>query len=201
MKNSKLIYGALCCLAAMSMIFTSCNKDDGNGKLTPEEKKAAFEAVKGNYTGKLIYAATNPKNPKDLTDTISTSWSILTDSTMKISQIPASVLAENITNADVKAELAKQDPQDINCSISFVSISPITFLINPASPTYTFAYGGKSHKVQMAFYVNNAYSFGALNTKNALQMQIVEGAIYVDDAETQYLNQAIPLVFIMDKKQ
>ena len=58
MKNSRFISVMLCCLAAMCLAFTSCNKDDGNRKLTPEEKKAAFEAVKGNYTGKLIYAAT-----------------------------------------------------------------------------------------------------------------------------------------------
>ena len=48
----------MCCLAAMSLTLASCDTDnDGYKSLTKEEVKAAFNTVKGDYVGKLIYEA------------------------------------------------------------------------------------------------------------------------------------------------
>ena len=54
-KLNKMMLAAFCSIALLSI--TSCdltNKEDNQG-LTPTEKKAAYETVKGNYTGLVFY--------------------------------------------------------------------------------------------------------------------------------------------------
>ncbi len=191
-----------CCLAAMSI--TSCSDDDNNSSrsLTKEEKAQCLLAVKGNYSGNMIYAAKNEKDVKDVTDTLAVKWSITNDSIMTIANFPARLLAENVTDADLKKALAAADDQTITCRIGFIKTSPVQFLINPQSPSYNLNYGGKDHKVQIAFYVNSYSSFGSYNlTKKVLQMQIVEAAVFLDGKQTAYLKTGVPFVFVSTKKE
>ena len=191
-----------CCLAAMSLT-TSClnDSDDTRKDMTPTEIAYCLNTVKGTYNGNLIYVAKNIKDVNDNTDTLQISWSIINDSTMRISKVPTHLLAENITDDKLKAALAEQPYQDIECRIGFINSNPVQYLINPTSPSYTVNFEGADHKIQPAFYINSTNSFGSYNsTKKELYMQIVEGAIFMDGKQTSYLNTATPFAFEAKKE-
>jgi hypothetical protein len=77
-----------------------------------------------------------------------------------------------------------------------MQVSPITFLLNPVSPSYQLTYGGATHKVQVAFYINNYSSYGFYDTsKKMMEFQLVEGAIFVDGQQTSYLGNGVSFVF------
>jgi hypothetical protein len=188
-------------LAAMSL--TSCLKDsDGNNSgLTPAEKEYCATIVKGNYTGSLIYAAKNIKDVTDVTDTIDVSWSIANDSTMTIHNFPSRLLAEYISDDDLKSAIAEYPDQDINCVIGFITRDPIQWLINPIAPCYKVQFEGAEHNIYVGFYVNSTNSFGRYTaTSKKIEMQIVEGAIFMDNKETGYLKSAVPFAFEAEKK-
>lgn len=188
-------------LAAMSL--TSCLKDsDGkNNGLTPAEKEYCATIVKGNYTGSLIYAAKNIKDVNDVTDTLDVSWSITNDSVLTIHNFPSRLLAENISDEALKSAIAEAPDQDINCLIGFITKDPIQWLINPAAPCFNIQFEGAEHKVYVGFYVNTTTSFGRyVASTRSVEMQIVEGAIFMDNKETGYLTSAVPFAFEAEKK-
>jgi hypothetical protein len=180
-----------CCLAAVT--FTSCNSDDDYPSLTPEEVNQAFMAVKGNYEGDFIYLDPEAADKEDKTDTLAVSWEIDTDSTMTINNFPAAPLAMHITDATLAKAIAEQPDQPLKCHIGFYSVSPVGFLINPEAAEYEVEYDGKTHKVQVAFYLSTPYSYGAYSTTSKnMQMQIVVAGIYVDkELNTSLLKNAV----------
>lgn len=195
MKRFKISTLVMCCLAAMSLTLASCDTDDdGYKSLTKEEVKAAFNTVKGDYVGKLIYEAPNVMNTNDNTDTTAVSWSINTDSTLHVKSFPIATIAYGVkTNTDeakaFKLALEKQPSVDIDCAIGFVTLSPIQFIINPSTVTFTMNWNGKDHKVQIPFMINYSRSFGQYNSnKNILSMQIAAAAIYVDEKPTSLMD-------------
>ncbi len=200
MKKIKFIAWMLGCLTAMT--FTSCNDDLDTSGLTPEQKTEAFKVVKGTYEGSLIYPSVNPSNKSDVTDTISAKWEIKSDSVMTIRNFPVELLATNITNDELAKALKAEKPRDIKCYINFTQVSPVSFFINPTTPSFTLNYNDKSHLVQIAMLINNIYSFGTYNsTKQLLQMQIVEAAVYVNGIlQNSMLSSAVPFIFSATKK-
>ena len=200
MKTFKIFTVAL--LVLVTVAFTACNSDDNSYKqLTKEEIAQCLLTVKGSYEGNLIYKSENKKNPKDMTDTVAVKWTITNDSTLTITKFPSKVLAFNVTDAELKKALEEAADQDMTCRIGFIKTSPVTFLVNPVTPSFDLTYGGKKHKVQVAFAVNNFSSYGVYNaTKKVLGMQIVEGLIGVDGTRTNYLKQVVPFVLQSTKK-
>ena len=188
-------------LAAVSL--TSCLKDsDGNNSgLSQAEKEYCATIVKGNYTGSLIYAAKNIKDVNDVTDTLDVSWSITNDSVLTIHNFPSRLLAENISDEALKSAIAEAPDQDIKCLIGFITKDPIQWLINPAAPCFNIQFEGAEHKVYVGFYINTTTSFGRyVASTRSVEMQIVEGAIFMDNKETGYLTQAVPFAFEAEKK-
>ena len=186
-------------LAAVSL--TSCLKDndDSNSGLSKAEKEYCANIVKGNYTGSLIYAAKNIKDVSDVTDTLAVSWTIANDSTMTIHNFPSRLLAENISDEALRSAIAEAPDQDIKCYIGFISKDPIQWLINPSAPCYNVQFEGAEHKVYVGFYVNSTYSFGRYTSStNKIEMQIVEGAIFMDNKETGYLAKEV--AFVLETK-
>lgn len=180
MKKLKAIALMVCCLLIGSTLTSCLNNDDENTGLTKEQQKSAYLQVKGDYTGKLVYSKLF-SDSKYANDTLDISWSLDTDSTLQIKKFPSSVLAQNITNASIKTAMTASDPVDITCYTGYYSLSPVAFVVNPLSVTYNLTYDGIAHKVQVVFYVNNTYSFGAYQpTTSTLSIQIVEAGVYVD---------------------
>lgn len=195
MKQLQRVAFWLCCLALGATV--ACETDDEQRDLTPEEKAQCLAAVGGEYAGKVIYAAPNVSNPTDKTDTLALQWNIPNDSTLIFPHFPTRALAQNVKDAELKAALLAAVPPTLTCRIGFIRVSPVLFLINPIAPSFQLHYGGMEHTVQVAFYVNNSYSFGSYDTaQKILRMQLIEGAIYVDGVLTDQLSEPLALVFV-----
>lgn len=210
MKVLKPFFMLCCCVAAVT--FSSCFNDDDDPSLKPEERKAAFQVIKGDYTGKLIYADPAKKNISNKKDTLDVNWRVDTDSTLIIANFPSAPLAAYINNTELSAAIAKQPVQKLNCLIGIYHNSPITFLINPKVITYDkLEYGGKMHKVDIAFYINNSYSYGIYNKfSNAgkventptMYMQFIVGGVYVDGKlDTGLLKESTALALVFKGKK
>lgn len=200
MKKLKFVTLMICCLAAVSL--TSCNSEEDYTGLTPEQKAAAYNTVKGSYEGDLIYPSQNPSNKSDVADTLQVKWEINTDSTLVIRNFPMALLANNITNENLAKAIKAERARDLKCYISFTQVTPVNFFINPVTPSFSLNINGKNQLVQVAMLINNIYSFGVYDaTKNSIQMQIVEAAIYVNGIlQSGYLSSSMPFIFKATKK-
>lgn len=186
-------------LAAVAS-FTSCNDDDDFKTLTKEEKAQCYQTVRGNYSGKLIYTTGDTKGGKNVSDTLEVNWAITTDSTLTIKQVPARVYAVYVSNAELKKALAEAPAQDLVCRTNYVQQSPVGFYLNPVFPTYTLNYGGADHKVQVAFYTNSNISSAIYDTSTkTMQMQVAEGAIYIDSKQSGDLKNGSAFTLIGKK--
>jgi hypothetical protein len=203
MKAFKL-FSVACCMAAVC--FTSCIGDDSSEvkTLTPGEIATCLNTVRGTHMGKVYYSAPTQKDVRNV-DSVEISWTISTDSTMTIHDFPARLLAHNIDSIskqgkELRAALQAAPDQDIECYIGFVKISPIFWLVNPKAPKYTVKTSDGEHKIQVAFYSTNTYSSCVYNTSTKeMSMEIIEGAIYMDDKLTSYLNKDTEFVFMRNK--
>lgn len=163
MRNLKFISLMMGCLAAVCLTFTSCNDDDDDNKgLTPEQVETAFNAVRGDYNGIMLYAHKD-SNGKQVNDSTNIAWSIQTDSVMTIYNFPVASLAKNVTDSTVSKAIATAKPQNLKCYIGFINMSPVTFLINPISVEFTANYGGNDAQDsgsvlrQQLLFVRTAY--------------------------------------------
>lgn len=187
-----------CCFAAL--FFASCNNDDDTS-LTPEQRAAAFQMVKGPHEGNMMYNDLTSTDPKDQVDTLRMTWNMQTDSTMVIYQFPASIIAESITDDALKAAISKVEPRDLQCRTFFFNLDPVAFYISPITLEYNLNYGEADHKVQVVFYVNHPVSQGSYRTSTKfMSMQIVVAAIYIDGKQSEVLKNMVPFVFATDKK-
>jgi hypothetical protein len=190
-----------------AVTFTSClNDDDDEPALTPEEYQAAFQAIKGDYTGKLIYADPTTAGTTNKNDTLDVNWRIDTDSTVTVVNFPSAPLAAYITNTEISKLIAQQPAQEFKLLYGIYDNTPITFLINPKTITYDgLEYGGEKHKIEIAFYTFNNYSYGVYNKFSdsgevektpTMYMQILVGGVYVDGKlNNDLLKKATALVF------
>lgn len=171
------------CLAAAAglLSLTGCFKNNASDDtLKPEEIQAAFQAVKGEYEGRVIYNTAGDYMPRRL-DTALVNWRIDSDSTLLIRDFPASFLGTHANDKQLAKALKEQGKVDIGCRIGFMKTSPVMFLINPFTSAFDLVYNGEAHKVEVVFYVNNYYSYGIFDpAKKVFQMQIVQAGFYVD---------------------
>lgn len=181
MKHLKLIPWVCGALATLSL--AACMKNvPADNSLTPQEIQAAFKSVEGHYTGHVIYNETSPGSGLEAKlDTALVTWDLNTDSTLTIHGFPTRFLAKHISDASIREALEVRPDQDISCYIGFIRIDPVTFLVNPFTEAFDLLYEGKTREVQVGFLVNNYVSYGAWSAeKKLLQMQIVQGGIFID---------------------
>lgn len=206
MKQLKLVSLQLICLLLAGFTFASCIDDDDNDDdqityLTGDQLMAAYASVSGSHSGKMIFNDASTSTTK--LDTVSVRWDIINDSTMIIRNFPVAAVIDNIQdgNSAMVEALKTQADQSMVCTIKFYRLSPVLFHIAPNNLVYYVNYGGKEHKVEMAFYINNAYSFGMYNSKNTttptFQMSLLEGAVWVDRSATD----TNPINYIKGSKQ
>lgn len=190
MGKLKILSIFLCSVAAFTL--SSCIDDDDDTKsLTAEDVQQCFNATRGSYAGKLIYTKDASYSLVNNSDTVSASWAILTDSTMIFRNVPSAAIASAFTNSELKASVASKPDVSISCYIGYIQTSPIEWVVNPQSVTFDdVTYNGGTHKLQVAFYNNNLYSFGVYNSTNGnMQLQIIIAGAWLDG---QYRSELIP---------
>lgn len=201
MKKFTLLTVLAAFVAAFS--FTSCNTDSDNSynALTLEQQKSYQAAMAaGSYNDMtLIFEKKNAANVNQQIDSVAVSCrvSMRGDSTITITNFPIAQLAEHINYADLSAAIAKEAPRTITCKYNVVPASTQTiayFFACPSVIELNLAYGkeNKSHKVQLVFIPSQQYyGYCTLNEPRQLGFQFALYQIWVDGAQTSYLQNSI----------
>jgi len=203
MKHLKNYLFAFGCLAAVGLI--SClgdNDSNENNGLSRQEVGMCYTAMKGDYTGKLLYESVNPNNPNDYVDTLDIAWSVTADTMIVINQFPQAAFLDEVQDSTLKAALTEATPVPLKVDFGFYKTSPIAFILYPLTINYDIEIEGVAHKASLAFWYNN-YSFGSFDTSNrSFQMQMIIAALYLDESTSRnYLlksgtgTASLPLVF------
>lgn len=199
----KYLFMIICSVAAMCL--TSCYYDSDNEyhEITPQEIGQCLTAVKGNYTGKLLFDLNNPNDPKDRTDTLDIAWSVTADTMFNVKEFPQAVFLDRIADPELKKAVEQAAPAPLIARLAFYQINPISFMVYPASVVYNIEYNGGTHKASLAFWINTSYSYGLYDTTNkTFQMQLMGAGLYLDDnmshsylVNNEYDNSSFPIVF------
>lgn len=199
----KYLFMIICSVAAMCL--TSCYYDSDNEyhEITPQEIGQCLTAVKGNYTGKLLFDLNNPNDPKDRTDTLDIAWSVTADTMFNVKEFPQAVFLDRIADPELKKAVEQAAPAPLIARLAFYQINPISFMVYPASVVYNIEYEGANHKASLAFWINTSYSYGLYDTTNkTFQMQLMGAGLYLDDnmshsylVNNEYDNSSFPIVF------
>ena len=163
---------------------TSCNLDNNNNKegLTPAEVKAAFNSVKGNYTGKVFFNKLNDSMSILEKDSLPVSVTVNTDSTLIIKNLPLKVLTGQLEDKDLKSAIESLGTTDVLCYIAFIDNDPITLLVNPTPLSLNINYKGKTQTFKTGFFINNRNSLAQLSGRDRLAIQIIQfGSMYLDE--------------------
>lgn len=199
----KALLMLLCCVTVMGL--TSCfyDSDDDNHEITPQEIGQCLTAIKGNYTGKMLFEINNPNDPKDHLDTLDIAWSVTADTMVNVNEFPQAVILDRIKEPQLKEAMEQAAPGQLKARLTFYKTNPITFLVYPASVIYNIEYDGATHKATLAFWINTSYSYGLYNTiDKTFQMQLMGAGLYLDDnmshsylVNNEYDNSSFPIVF------
>ena len=179
---NKLMLGVFSSIALLGI--TSCNLDNNNNKegLTPAEVKAAFNSVKGNYTGKVFFNKLNDSISILEKDSLPVSVTINTDSTLIIKNLPLKVLTGQLEDKDLKSAIESLGTTDVLCYIAFIDNDPITLLVNPTPLSLNINYKGKTQTFKTGFFINNRNSVAQLSERDRLAIQIIQfGSMYLDE--------------------
>ena len=206
MKKIKLYSVLFASIAMIALGMTSCNDSSYSyGRpLSPQEIQTAYFTVRGYHTGKMYFlkeaANQNSESQKAKTDSVDISWTIDTDSTMIIHDFPTHAFAEFVADDEMKEALLQQPNQDIKCQTYYYNLSPICFYVGVTAPTYNITYGGKEHKVQLAFYTGTNF-YGAFdNATKYMEISIMAGGLYVDGELQTSATKTTNIPFLLVKK-
>ena len=202
---------ALGCIIALS--FTSCLKSDDNNNnnngLTKAQIGQCFDAIHGEFSGKMIY----PVLINDLntygTDTIDIDWTVTADTMLIVKELPAEAIAGTITDNELRTALEEQNPvSDVECYIGFYSLdSYIRLYLAPQKVDYPVFLNGQTHTVSAVFWAATLSNYSSMGykelTSGLVAGQIVIGAVYLDNNQNKnYLStsttSAVPLIFATD---
>lgn len=184
-----MIFLGLGCMAALCL--TSCiNDDDSDSGLSNADISRCYKAVLGDYSGKLVYNATNPQDVYDTMDTLSVQWTVNADTTLLIRDFPIKALVEQVRDTELKAALQEQNPvQNISCYMAFTMLqdSYIQFALGPLKIDFPVYYKEANHTVSVYFWANGS-SFGEKDTVSGdMIVRLVVAAAYLDDNSSNNL--------------
>ena len=183
----------LCCVVAGLM--TSCLNDnnDDNG-LSKEEQLQAFQTVRGNYSGDVIfykntYDGMSTPTKKDI-DTLKASFSLLTDSTAHINNLPLAALANQIKDSKVAEAVMNGTvtTTPVNLYTYYYVVSPATCLVGADYVEVKATYDGEEHTIRFGFYsgitTGMPVSYGTYDsTAGIFQIGLRLGAVWVDGTD------------------
>jgi hypothetical protein len=169
------------CFAALSL--TSCLSSDSDSNDNQGLSQAAISqcllATRGYYSGKILYPA--KRTNYNVVDTLDISWSVNSDTTVVINQLPPVIVVDQISDPKIKAAMAEAQPAQLKAQMAFYATDPISFLLAPYSVRYNLYYDDSNHTADLVFWYNS-YSVGVFNTKSSLfEMQLIAAALYIDE--------------------
>ncbi len=199
MKKRFLIHLLMGCAVVLSMSSCIDDDDDDSDSFTQAQLTEAYNTVKGEYAGTISCYKVESSNTLS-TDTLTRDieWEIASQSYLTIKDFPSELVAMYINDETISAAVAEQGSQNLLCTYSTYSVSPIVFLLNPVTMSYSVTYDGADHVIKIPFYVNSLYSYATYSsTDETLSIQIVAGAVYVDDVlKSAFVSDIVPYVLV-----
>ena len=106
----KFLFIIICCVSATWL--TSCyyDSEDEYHEITPQEIGQCLTAVKGNYSGKLLFEVNNPKDRSDYLDTLDIAWSVTADTMFNVKEFPQAVFLDRIADPELKEAVEQAAP-------------------------------------------------------------------------------------------
>ncbi len=175
MKNLKTLFVLFVSIITVSFAFTSCNTDGEDYSITMDLQRQYMQQMAGMYPGKVVVNQPNASgNNYVAVDSVYTSWTVNTDSTLVIHNFPVNMLdsAINVSKGEISTEatqlrelrtaISQLSPEDIRCayyipSSQFVSSVGYQFIVNPLcvnSDFYTLKATGQS------MFIKKTLSYG-----------------------------------------
>lgn len=199
MKKITLLSIMAAMFAALS--FTSCNTGDDNSytPLTKEQQTSYQRSMAGSYGNMMLtYQKKNSADVNNQKDSVETycQVSMYGDSTMTIANFPVAAMAEHITNADLKAAIAEQQPATLRCKfvVQPQSTSTIAYIYacpEKLSMNLTYGSDAKAHTVDF-YFSYSPYTLGVCDwTNHQICFQFYLAYIYVDGKQTSYLQNSV----------
>ncbi len=178
----------------------SCNTDDPENELTPAEAQAAYESVKGEYTG-YVFFNKRKNNSHDLEkDSLPVSVSLNSGSMLTVKNLPTKALAGILENGNLKKAIEEAGTIDLKCNIGFMRKDPVTMLVNPLPATFKINYNGKAQEVKTIFLINSKSSAAQAVGKDKLAMQIIQMAgMYLGEQRIASETGNTPLLFKLNR--
>lgn len=189
-----------CLIAAFSL--TSCNDDNNDHSLTPEEINSIINGFRGYYQGKMISASDyNAETKKFLhNDTTMTQVTISLDTTVAFAEFPLDFLAKKLKNANnssLKEALETAGIANASGKFTPAGINPLSIFINYLN--FPLEYGGQQHTVTLSFL---QYFSLAQIINSKVMMQLLPASVYVDGKLAEDLiqsSQSVDLIYYFNQ--
>ncbi|MDY4038577.1 MAG: DUF4840 domain-containing protein [Prevotella sp.] len=189
MIKTRRILAVTLCLAAVTLIMTSCFGDDTTDTITEEQMRTSIASMAGPYDGSL-FTGVIQNNMLTQTDSLGSQKWAADNNKITFAEFPASQLAKGVTDADIKKALeASEEMIKLEAYYySFSSISaPYQFTLAPQTATVSVEYNGGTHELKFPFY-QGGYSYGVGNMTTQT-LQLVAAGMYVDGTHSSYFTE------------
>ena len=191
---SKIMLIAFAGIAMLGM--TSCNADEPENDLTPAEAQAAYESVKGEYTGYVFFNKRKNNSHELEKDSLPVSVSLNSGTMLTIKNLPTKAIAGILENGNLKKAIEEAGAIDLKCNIGFMRKDPVTMLVNPLPATFKINYNGKEQEIKTLFLINSKSSAAQAVGKDKLAMQIIQMAgMYLGEQRVAIETGNTPLLF------
>lgn len=200
-------------IIAMGSMTSCLNDDDDNSAIDPQAYKSYLTAMSGRYTGKarlFTFKGAGSYQTSVKYDSLATSWTQSTDSTITVSTIPVNKL-DSVINIKSQSlddqskqifEALEKSNQMLEIkafyyipSSSYVATDYISFVVNPGYPSVKLNIGGEDKYVFFGFY-NSAYAGTYLSTKGQVQIPMVIGEVRIGDTNDVRQASAINSLYV-----
>ena len=194
MKTTKLLTWMLACLMAATM--TSClgSDDDDNAKktLSKSEIHQCYLQMSGDHSGKMYFTKSTLEYNK--LDSVDVTWTVKSDSTMTVHNVPVKALTSMLTKDDLKEVLNAKEDIDIELFYAIDNASPIEFMILPVSTKIPIFYAEQTRDANFTWIINS-YSWGQLSA-GKMRMQLVLYSVTLDSSSASFLSGQSPIVIV-----
>ena len=145
---------------------SSCSKNSDN----LEEKwqdwvgqvNTEIAASVGSYNGYLYTKANETAESKAKMDSIIAVWSINSDSTIDLQNVPAALLVKQLPETQKALQTAISNMGNVNIHVklfyNYYYCSPLVMYVYPQYVTFPVTYEDATHQVKIKFYTSETYT-------------------------------------------
>lgn len=176
-----IVYFLTCVIAGFSL--ASCDLGGDDDDLTTEEIDQIILNLSGNHYGTFVtsYDYIDSESKFANNDTTYTYVTFDLDTTVTIYQLPVKIIADKIqsstsTALELKDSLASKNTVNAYGKYIPLGVSPLAAMIY--SINFPLAFGDTTHTITLSLLAY--YSFVQVESSK-MTMQLIPGAIYVDD--------------------